>query len=223
MNKLLFNAYLVMTNIKNYGLQIFIKSVFYEFYYLLKFKDFKSIFFSANKVDSYLDTKFLKSYSTPNIPTPYYFLNIIKNFLKKKNLNNFILIDLGCGHGRVGHYFDSFFKINFLGIDIDPELVAANKILKNKKNFYFLNINLKRISSLNKIKKFIEKKKIVFFISDSFDAYSIFKLIEFFNKDYSFYLIMVNQKNMKYFYKFTNIFSIRFNNSARNINIYKIL
>ena len=58
-------------------------------------------------------------FRTDNIPCPYFFLEIISNFLKKKNIKS--LIDLGCGSGRVLYFFNQKHNIKLFGIEYYQE------------------------------------------------------------------------------------------------------
>ena len=59
-----------------------IKIILFEIYNILKFRDFNSITYEDKKSNTYEFTKKNEIYNTPYIPTPYYFLKIINDFLK---------------------------------------------------------------------------------------------------------------------------------------------
>ena len=141
MKKYLYNFYLIIININNYGLITIFKAVIVELYYLLKIRDYKSYIHDEKFTSSYRNTKENKEYNTQHTPTPYYFLTFAEEFLKKNNINDFILVDLGCGYGRVGKFF------------------LYNVDLKNK---------IMREAIFEKI--VLHNKMIVLFISDPFDV-----------------------------------------------------
>lgn len=222
------NISLLIKNIKNYGIIVFIKTLLYELFYSFKFLDFKILKFDLKKNDNYLLTKTSNSYSTPDIPTPYFFLRIVKNFLIKNRITKFDLCDLGCGDGRVGMFFDKFFKINFIGIDINSKLIRDNKIkFLNKKNFFFYRKNLQKIKSKNDISLYFNKKKnhenFLIFCSDPFDSQSILYLLKLYKlRDSNNFFLMINQKNLKEFRKFKILEQFFFRNKKRNITLFKL-
>ena len=75
---------MLLKNINNYGIGTFFKIIFFEIYNIIKFWDLSSIIYDDKMSNKYEFTKQNRTYNTPYIPTPYYFLNIISNFLKKK-------------------------------------------------------------------------------------------------------------------------------------------
>ena len=225
MKKILFNLYLIVTNINNYGLFLLFKTIFYELFYITKFLDFRSYLYSDNKKKDYLKTKTSDRYSTPAIPTPYYFLKYIKDYFIKEKINDFTLIDLGCGSGRVGVYLSYFLKIKFFGIDNNEILINSNKKkFKDKDNFNFYYLNLQDIKSVNKfnLNQFLDSKQKVLFVSDPFDKYSIMQLIKYYKEFFNFYFVMINQKDLNYFSDLNCIYKIYFKNQKRNIQIFKI-
>ena len=120
-------------------------------------------------------------FRTDNIPCPYFFLEMISNFLKKKNIKS--LIDLGCGSGRVLYFFNQKHNIKLFGIEYYQEsyklcnnMFSSNnniKIINNDflkvsisqlvADCYFLNDPLKNFNSfkfiIEKILKINKKKK----------------------------------------------------------------
>ena len=227
--KIFYNSFLAIKNVNHYGYLLMLKSIIYEIYYSIKFQDFAFFGYDPNdnKVTSYQDSKIKNEYSAPNIPTPFYFLKLIKDYLKKERLNDFNIIDLGCGSGRLVKYFDHHFNIKFIGIDISKKIIDENiqKFKKNNNKFY--NLDLKKINCVNDLdiieENFSDNKKNVVFISDSIDALSIIKIIPVFKaklKDYLF--IMVNQKDINSFNIYDCKKNIFFKDKSRNISFFEI-
>lgn len=227
--KFFYNSFLAIKNVNHYGFLLVFKSFFYEIYYSIKFKDF-TFFNSGNDSDfvsNYNDTKIKNDYSTPDIPTPFYFLELIKYYIKEKRLKKFNIIDLGCGSGRLIKYFDYNFDINFIGIDVDKKIIKNNLKKFKKHNYKFYNIDLKKIYGIKDLniidQSLINNRKNIIFISDSIDSLSIINLIPVLKKKFKeFLFIMVNQKNISLFKEFNLIKSIKFKNESRNINFFQI-
>ena len=148
MKKYLYNLILLLKNINNYGISIFFKIIYFEIYNILKFLDFSSIIYEDKKSSTYEFTKKSKTYDTPYIPTPYYFLSIISNFLKNKKINNFIFLDLGCGYSRTQNYFSRCFKQFFLGVDLNKKIILSLKKKKIKDSLFF-NLNLRKKKNID--------------------------------------------------------------------------
>ena len=75
LNKFFYNAFIAFKSINRYGISLILKSLIFEIYYSIKFKD--NLFFRSdddkdNNID-YDKSKLETGYGTPNIPTPYYF------------------------------------------------------------------------------------------------------------------------------------------------------
>lgn len=219
------NLVLFIKNIKNYGLLIFLKIIFFEFLYTLKIFDFKSFKYEVFKNDDYELTKNNKIYNTPYIPTPYYFLKIVKEFFIKKKIKKIILIDLGCGYSRSQKFFQSLSAF-FLGFDYNSKIIL-NLQSQKIKNSRFYNVNLRNKNAskflISKILKYKKNNQIVIFFSDAFDLYLLKKIIKNLNKKFSFYCVLINLKN-KYFFKNKQNYLLRkiFKNKKRNIYITKI-
>lgn len=221
------NFSLAIKNINNYGLKILIKAAWFELFYSIKYLDNSFIKNEINsELTSYSSSKVANEYSAPNIPTPYYFLNLIKNFFLEKKIYSFNLIDLGCGSGRLAKYFDTFFDISFVGIDFDENIIKKNKKKYLKKNFFFFSKDLKKINSKDDLieisNEVLMKKDIIIYISDSVDAHTILKLLNIFKINFKkFYFVMVNQKDLQLFEKFNIQKKILFKNRKRNISFYE--
>ena len=136
MKKYFYNFLLLLKNINNYGIFQIFKIIFYELFYTIKFNDFNSLSYDDKESSSYENAKKKDIYDTPYIPTPYYFLRILSLFLKKKNLDNFLILDLGCGYSRVQYFFSTNFKSFFFGVDINKEIIQSLKKKKIKNTFF---------------------------------------------------------------------------------------
>ena len=230
--KTLFYLSFVMSK---YGIRNFLISATVEIYYSFIYLNFETFNFFKNKI--YIFKKNEK-YSTANIPTPFYFLYKIKSFYKKKNFDMNYFIDLGCGSGRTGLFFSTYFNLKFIGIDFDKIIIAKNKKEhKNKKNFYFYNFNLTNIKKLKLLLISLKKKNknisgLTIFVSDSFDKYLIKKILLNLKKNFNFNFIMINQSDNNFFKEFKRTYYEEFQSktfkkarkidSLRNLAIYKI-
>ncbi len=226
MKKYLYNLILLLKNINNYGISIFFKIIYFEIYNILKFLDFSSIIYEDKKTSTYEFTKKSKTYDTPYIPTPYYFLSIISNFLKNKKINNFIFLDLGCGYSRTQNYFSRCFKQFFLGVDLNKKIILSLKKKKIKDSLFF-NLNLRKKKNIDflikKIVKIKENRKLIVFFSDSFDLFLLNRILKSFSNKLNFYCILINVKNQNFLsIKYERLFFYKFNNRQRNIKIIKI-
>jgi SAM-dependent methyltransferase len=140
----------LINNYKFYGLYNYIKIIFYEIFYqiyFLRFSDFKTNRPLNIKIKSKRN-----SYNEKYLPTPYYFLEIINQqiFNKRK-----VLIDFGCGNGRVLNYFNNRFS-NLIGFDLNLDflnLKTSNKSIQiNKFDLRKISLFKKRYSNLKKKK-----------------------------------------------------------------------
>ena len=229
LNKFFYNAFIAFKSINRYGISLILKSLIFEIYYSIKFKD--NLFFRSdddkdNNID-YDKSKLETGYGTPNIPTPYYFLHLIKKYLKEQKIDNFNFIDMGCGSGRLVNYLEKNFKRIFVGIDINSKLIIENKKKFNQVNNYFFTIDLKEIKSFSDI-NFLDcvidkKKQNIIFISDAIDAESILNILPFF-KNYlgKFHFIMINQKKLDLFSKYNCKKNLFFKDKSRNISFFEI-
>tara|TARA_Y100000591_G_C21750455_1_gene654461 strand:+ start:505 stop:1200 length:696 start_codon:yes stop_codon:yes gene_type:complete len=229
LKKFFYNTFIAFKSINRYGLSLILKSLIFEIYYSIKFKD--NLFFrSDDDKDNNIDYEKSKSeigYGTPNIPTPYYFLNLIKHYLNEKKIDDFNFIDLGCGSGRLVNYLEKYFKRTFVGIDINNKIIDENKQKFNKFNNYFFTIDLKKIqnsSDINFLNSIINKnRQNIIFISDAIDAESILNILPFF-KNYlgKFHFIMINQKKLDLFSKYNCKKNLFFKDKSRNISFFEI-
>ena len=212
--------YLFFRIINNYGYKDSIKIFFYEFYYFIFLCDFISFKVVDEKTSSYIKPKG-KKYDAPHIPTPYYFLHLIKELFIKRNIKKINLIDIGCGYCRPEKFFKKKFKTTFFGIELDKNIIQeVNQDRIKKLQIYNFNIR-----NLKKIKFFFNKclsKTIVniIFISDVAEIDLVNSIIKKLNKEHKIYLLMINIK-YKYFYsknfKIQN--KIVFKDKSKNIII----
>lgn len=226
MKKYLYNFLIFFRSINNYGLKEIFKIALYEFFYIIKFRDFSSLTYSDKNTSSYENVYKKLIYDTPYIPTPFYFLKIICEYLKKIKSDNFLILDLGCGYSRVQYFFSSYFNSFFFGVDIDREIIFNLKKKKIRKS-NFLHLNLRKDKDLNllvvKTKKIKKKKNLIIFFSDSFDVNLLKKVLKKISNEFSFYCILINVKNSSFLSKkYPVLFSKQFKNPDRNIKIYKI-
>ena len=220
------NLVLFIKNINNYGFIVFIKIFIFEIFYTFKALDFKSLKYEVFKDDIYELTKKNKIYNTPYIPTPYFFLKIVRNFFIKRNIKKIVLVDLGCGYSRSERFFKRLSSF-FLGFDYNLGII---KQLNNQKikNSRFYNINLRDKNAPDfLIKKILKYKKknneIVIFFSDSFDLSLLNIILEKLSKKFRFYCIFINFKNKHFFKKKQKFLFLKvFKNKRRNIYITKL-
>ena len=215
---------MLLRNINNYGIAVSFKIIFFEIYNIIKFWDLSSIIYDDKKSNKYEFTKQNKTYNTPYIPTPYYFLSIVGNFLKKKKINNFIFLDLGCGYSRTQNYFSRYFNQFFLGVDLNKKIILFLKERKIKNSLFF-NLNLRKKENIDfLIKKILQirgNRKLVIFFSDSFDLFLLNRILKSFSIKLNFYCILINIKNENFLStRYKRLFFKKFNNPRRNIKIY---
>lgn len=122
--KIILFIFLFIKNIKNYGYINSIKIIFYELIFFKGFREYKLI---ENNDTSYVNSKVKNVYNTGFLPTPYYFLIIIKRYLIQNKLKNFNFIDLGCGFSRPAFFLNNFFKIKYFGFEINKNLLKKKK------------------------------------------------------------------------------------------------
>tara|TARA_B100001063_G_scaffold64267_1_gene58286 strand:- start:51 stop:725 length:675 start_codon:yes stop_codon:yes gene_type:complete len=222
MKKYFYNFYLILININKYGFTEIIKALFIEIFYLIRIRDFKSWIHDDKFTDSYQDTKNDNNYNAQHTPTPYYFLNFASSFLKKNEIDDFVISDFGCGFGRIGKFFSKKFNCIFYGMEINNEMIEYLK-KENREDFYLFALNLKnkheREKVFDQIKK--HKKTIILFISDSFDINTINEIIKYFD-DTDHYIIGINIKDSKNLLPgYEKIDNKEFNDKSRHIFLMK--
>lgn len=193
---------LFFLNALNYGLFPSIIILYFEVLGLLKFKNINELRIVEDINTSYLASKSQQKYNTAYIPTPYYFLFLIKKYLIRKKIKKFNFIDLGCGYSRPANYLNYYFNINYVGIDINKEIINS---LNSNKNFKYYSLDLRDKKNFFKIiNDNFKNKKIIFFLSDPFDISLVNDiLVSAYKKKLVHKIIMINAKyNMikkKYF------------------------
>tara|TARA_B110000003_G_scaffold276526_1_gene323590 strand:- start:3308 stop:3982 length:675 start_codon:yes stop_codon:yes gene_type:complete len=211
--------YLLIINFRNYGFSNFSKIIFYEIKNILRF-GFSDLFYDqSNTKNSYKFTKTnIEStkitYDATYLPTPYFFLEIIKAKLDTLNTKKFIFLDFGCGAGRVLNFFSKEYN-ELIGIDKNSKY----RKFFTKKNQKFFKLDLNFVQNLNKIK--FSSKKIILYFFNPFDLSKIIKIINFFTiNKYEIIVITVNCAPIKS-KKISKIYNKKFLNKNIGISIYK--
>lgn len=118
--------------------KIFLKVVFFEIIYSIRFREF----LPKIKVQN-------NSKRTDTVPCIYYFLHEISKFLRKNSIKS--IVDIGSGYGRVVNFISSVNKIKSYGIEYDNEVFKfAKKSKKKNVNLYcgdVFNYDLKKFKS----------------------------------------------------------------------------
>ena len=96
--------------IKSYH-KIFLKVLFFEIFYTLRFKEF----LPKIKVQN-------NSIRTDTVPSIYYFLHVISKFIKKNNIKS--VVDIGSGYGRVVNFISTLNGIRSIGVEYDKNVHA---------------------------------------------------------------------------------------------------
>ena len=183
MKKFFYIFLVILKNVNKYGYYNIFKIIFFEIIYNIKYFDFKSNFYEDNKTNTYLETRKLKFYNTPYSPTPYYYLFLINRLFKEKKFFNYVFLDFGCGAGRVLFFFKKkFFKL--IGIDLNKDY----KKFFDKEKIIFKNLNLRKKSTFNYVKKI--KKNKCFYFYEPFDKHLVMKYIK--NMKTNDYVVIIN-------------------------------
>ena len=103
---------------------IFLKVLFFEIVYSIKFKEL----LPQIKVQN-------NSKRTDTVPCVYYFLHQISKFLKKKKIKS--IVDIGSGYGRVVNFISAENGIKSHGIEYDKEVFKAANLIKKDKVFLY--------------------------------------------------------------------------------------
>ena len=115
-----------------------------DFFKLISFE----IFYLLNNYKQSSITIINHQKFTDNIPTLYYFLHNILNFLKKNNIKS--LADLGCGGGRSIYFFNKKLKINYYGIEYQKDIYeGCKKLFSSLSNVKIYNDNIMSYDFLN--------------------------------------------------------------------------
>ena len=209
---------LFLKTINSYGIMNSIKIFIFELIGLIYLRDLQSLSYNDDSTSSYLDTKQTKKYDVPYIPTPYYFLYLIKKNLLKLSIKKINFIDIGCGYCRPAKYFDRIFNIKFAGIELS-KIIAKNVNNEKIKNFKIYNFNLRDIKKTNLFFKKNLKTNIdnIILISDTVEIDLINKVINKLKKK-RIILILVNIKfSALKLTKFRITKKIIFKKQSRNI------
>ena len=186
---------LFIKNIQNYGYFNSVKIIFFEIYYFLFFRNLNEYRLIENKSTSYLSSKYKKKYNTGYLPTPYYFLKLMTEYLKKNNIKNFNFIDLGCGYSRPAFFLLRYYKFKYIGFEINKKLIQ--KLSTN--NFKIICLNLRKQNRLIQIlKKNTTKNDFnIFFIADPFDINLVNEILLKLKKKKMSSLIVLTNINYK--------------------------
>ena len=207
---------ILLLNIRDYGLKNIILILTYELIYFFNSKYRKTLFLDENSTNEYetLDKKSLNlnsKFNSPYLPTPFYFLEIVKKFIINYSLKDFYYIDFGCGAGRTLLFFKNDFK-HVIGIDINDKY---KKFID--KNCFF-QMDLRNLNNVNIVKRKTNSIKYVLFFFEPFDMDLIEDIIKKFSEK-KLFLILINCNRLKNI-NFKKIFSKYFNNNLKNISIY---
>jgi len=189
--------------IKSYH-KIFLKVLFFEIFYTLRFREF----LPKIKVQN-------NSIRTDTVPSIYYFLHVISKFIKKKNIKS--VVDIGSGYGRVVNFISSVNKIKSYGIEFDKDVhKSALRLKKPKVKLYcgdVFNFNIKKLNSqcfilVDPFKRVKDRNKF------------LTKIKKIFPKKIK-YVIAINNYKGKYPKDFKLIQSI-IGSKTRTLKIYKL-
>jgi hypothetical protein len=172
----------LIKNIRKYGTLFLLKLIFFEIInlYRLRFHDY------------FIQGTHQKNFQ-PFIPSPYYNLKLIENYIEKESL----FIDFGCGTGRVLNYFCKSNKIiKLLGFEINNSFKKYNINLKKKIEIYY--INCENIDLINKKIKNFKYKNLTLFFYHPFENRLISKIIEnFLNKGENVTIVLIGKINIQ--------------------------
>ena len=200
----------------NYGLNLSLKIIFYEFKYRNYYNDYtpKHIPNNKLKVENY-DTEKITGYS----PAFYYYLILVKLYFdnKKNSFDN--LYDIGFGTGRILYFFQ-FLAKNIFGFEISKKLFDIGKIKLNETIGKDKKLELFYMNALE-FSKF--KDNSIIFI---FDPFTKFEDLEIILNNISHlknsYLVYANPRFYKKVkYRFKEVFSQK-NSNFRGLSIFKI-
>ena len=218
-NKKLKILQLYLSTINSYGIISSIKIFIFEILGLIFIKDLKSLNYDEEETSKYKDTKTSEKYDVPHIPTPYYFLYIIKKTLIKFHIKRFKLIDIGCGYCRPAKYLSKNFQLNFAGIELNQK-IAKEVINESNRKFKIYNFNIRNSKKIKSFFKKNIKKNIdnVIIISDTVEIEQINKVFKKKGDKDKIILIFINVKYQKFRNKFFSIKRIfTFKKKSRNV------
>ena len=175
--------------------KVLISAIYYEVIYSIRYLEFGSHLIMNNGFKS----------ATDSIPSAYYFVKKITNFINNYEIKS--VADLGCGLGRITNFLDSNTDANIFGYELNPKIYKKSLKIKNKNvklfNKDILNINFskKNIQCFIMVDPFIKSK-------DTINMQK--KIISLFSKNKNKnYLITVNIKNQLINKKFVKLESIK--------------
>jgi len=190
--------------IKSYH-NIFLKVLFFEIVYSIKFKEL----FPKIKVQN-------NSKRTDTVPCVYYFLHQISKFLKKKRIKS--IVDIGSGFGRVVNFVSTQNGIKSHGIEYDKEVFQiANQIKKNNVFLYCGDVFKFNIRSFNSkcfilvdpFKKVSDRNKFLYKIKNIYSGQKK-------------YIIAVNNFKGRFPKNFREIYSI-IGSKTRSLKIFETI
>jgi phospholipid N-methyltransferase len=175
--------------------KVLFSALYYEVIYSIRYLEFGSHLIMSDDHKG----------ATDSIPSAYYFVKKITNFINNHQIKN--VADLGCGLGRITNFLDSNTDANIFGYELNPKIYKKSLRIKNKNvklfNKDILNINFskKNIQCFIMVDPFIKSKDTIRMQK---------KIISSFlkNKNRSF-LITINIKNQLINKKFIKIKSIK--------------
>mgnify|MGYP005990687223 CR=1 FL=1 len=210
---------LFLKTINCYGIVNSGKIFFFELIGLIFLRDLESLSYDDDETSSYLETKKTGEYNVPYIPTPYYFLYLIKKNLLASNIKKINFIDIGCGYCRPAKYLSKKFDLNFSGIELSKDI--TKKVMDEKNiNFKIYNFNLRDKKKTKSFFKNNLKKNInnVIIISDTVEINQINKIFKSLDNHTKIILIFINVKYKKFKNKKFKIKKkILFKQNSRNI------
>jgi len=174
---------------------VLFEAIFYEVIYSIKYLEF----------GSHLIINKESKTATDSIPSTYYFVKKISDFIHNNNIKN--VADLGCGLGRITNFLDDNTSANISGYELDKNIYQKSLIRKNKK----VKLFNKNILDINFLKKNIQCYIMVDPFIKTKDTINLQKkIITSFkkNKNKNFF-ITVNIKNKLINKKFSKIQSIK--------------
>ena len=134
---------------------VLFEAIFYEVIYSIKYQEF----------GSHLIINKESKTATDSIPSTYYFVKKISNFINNNKIKN--VADLGCGLGRITNFLDDNTSANISGYELDKNIYQKSLIRKNKKvklfNQNILDINFlkKNIQCYIMVDPFIKSKNTI--------------------------------------------------------------